>query len=417
MKHIFSSIFAAMTLSFIAGAQAPVADSVRAKWLDREEISLVLRIFDGRAAEDITSQIDVLISSGKSPEEQAWLARNIYQYYLDSKVMGYDRLSVYVADNYFLNGKLKLESAEEMTGMKLFANHNRQSLVGNKAPEISFEDASGNIFPVLKSDYDFTVLYFWDNECAICRQTTPRLLDYLEKIDRDVNVEVFMVFTKDGSKREQWLDYYDDNIVRRKMPENVTLHYVWDPDYKTDFSMKYGVLSTPGLFLINSKGIIVGRRLNANSLRQVVDVYKNAPSELDEVFDNAFSLVTRGTHEECMPLIHARIDAFFNQYKDKPEFFCEIFYSMYQYLKSHPNYDLQCGAAYLAQKYILDIPALWENVKFTHRGSSSGMNIRAPFSSVSEFMEKTAEAVDLFWRNPLGEKPVDLSLRDAKNKK
>ena len=111
------------------------------------------------------------------------------------------------------------------------------------------------------------------------------------------------------------------------------------------------------------------------------------------------------------------IDMFFEDSKDNPDFFHEIFYELYQYLKASPSYTLQQGAAYLANKYIAGMPELWETVEFTDKGGSHGSVIRADYQSVKDFIDQTALAVLMFYRNPLDKPVTDLTLRTLNNKK
>ena len=48
---------------------------------------------------------------------------------------------------------------------------------------------------------------------------------------------------------------------------------VWDPEAESSYHLLYGVLSTPKLFLIDRHGVIVGRNLDAGSLRQLLDSF------------------------------------------------------------------------------------------------------------------------------------------------
>ena len=78
---------------------------------------------------------------------------------------------------------------------------------------------------------------------------------------------------------------------------------------------------------------------------------------MEAALDQLFSAI-QSTSDTT--LVYETIDKFFEDSKDNPEFFHELFYSMYQYLKTSTNYTFQQGAMYLAQKYIVGMPAMWE---------------------------------------------------------
>jgi hypothetical protein len=58
--------------------------------------------------------------------------------------MGHEAVAVHIADNWFLNGRLKLENENLYPILYTYAEFNRSSLVGCDAPALLMEDAEGN---------------------------------------------------------------------------------------------------------------------------------------------------------------------------------------------------------------------------------------------------------------------------------
>lgn len=373
---------------------------------------MVMSVFDGLLPYEIIGKADGFIMTGKSDEEIAQIAYYIYRYYRESRIMGYDEIAIYVADNYFLNGKYKLPDEETRLEMRLFADANRRSLIGMRAPVLTMQDPAGNDVSFPEGEQDYYILYFYDDECPGCQRMTPTLMQYLSRSDEDINFTVYMVYTQDD--RERWMDYVAKVVHPFDLPDNVSLFNLWDPEMSSDFLTAYGVISTPKLFLVDRNGVIIGRELTPTALSQVVELNESQMTATEELFEQIFLPManTADTTE-----IVETIDMFFEDSKDNPDFFHEIFYELYQYLKSSPSYTLQQGAAYLANKYIAGMPELWETVEFTDKGVSHGSVIRADYRSVKEFIDQTALAVLMFYRNPLDKQATDLTLRTLKNKK
>lgn len=382
------------------------------KPMTQEDINMVMSVFDGLLPYEIIGKADGFIMTGKSDEEIAQIAYYIYRYYRESRIMGYDEIAIYVADNYFLNGKYKLPDEETRLEMRLFADANRRSLIGMRAPVLTMQDPAGNDVSFPEGEQDYYILYFYDDECPGCQRMTPTLMQYLSRSDEDINFTVYMVYTQDD--RERWMDYVAKVVHPFDLPDNVSLFNLWDPEMSSDFLTAYGVISTPKLFLVDRNGVIIGRELTPTALSQVVELNESQMTATEELFEQIFLPManTADTTE-----IVETIDMFFEDSKDNPDFFHEIFYELYQYLKSSPSYTLQQGAAYLANKYIAGMPELWETVEFTDKGVSHGSVIRADYRSVKEFIDQTALAVLMFYRNPLDKKATDLTLRTLKNKK
>ena len=210
------------------------------------------------------------------------------------------------------------------------------------------------------------------------------------------------------------MSYLHKAVHPFKVPDNVNIVHLWDPEMTSDFVTKYGVISTPKMFLLNRQGIIVGRDLTPAALSQVVDVQESILTPTEMIFERIFTPIANTADTT---LVTKEIDTFFEDSKDNPEFFHELFYALYQYLKTSASYTLQQGAAYLANKYIAGMPELWETVTFTTTGETKGSVIRADFSSPEDFIDQTALAVLMFYRNPLDRPVADLELRTPKNKK
>lgn len=416
LRLLLSAAFlltAALAASAQTAVETPAADTAAAgKGLSQEDINLVMSVFDGQQPYEIISRADAFIHTGKTPEETARIAWYIYNYYRSSNIMGYDEIAIYIADSYFLNKRYTLPDESAMMEMRLFAETNRNSLIGMKAPSLTLQDPAGTEIRIPDGDQDYSVLYFYDDECPGCVRTTPALMQYMIRNSAGLNFTIYMVYTQND--RERWMDYIQKAVQPFTLPANVRTVHLWDPDMTSDFVTKYGVISTPKLFLLDRNGNIIGRELTPTALGQVVDVHESQLNPTEMIFEQIFTPLANTTDTT---LITKEIDTFFEDSKDNPDFFHELFYTLYQYLRTSTAYPLQQGAAYLANKYIASMPELWETVTFTDKGETSGSVIRADFKSPQDFIDQTALAVLMFYRNPLDKPVTDLELRTPKNKK
>lgn len=407
-KSIFSIVFLLATI-FTAAAQQDTSTKTE---LSESDVEMVLQMFDGQQPSFIIPKVDILIQGGTNAENICSTAYMAYQYYRSSKIMGYDEIAIYIADNYFLNRKCNLHDKQYFE-MKLFAESNRYSLIGMKAPKLELDDPAGNIIPVGNDNSDYKVLYFYDDECPACKKTTVPLLQCMIQYGKQHNITLYMIYTQED--RDRWMDYISANSrLMAAMPEKVNTVHLWDPDMKSDFVTGYGVISTPKLFLLDRDGIIIGRDLTPSALGQVIDVHENSLSPIEMLFEQIFQPLTET--DDTVAVVE-RIDEFFEESKDNPELFHEIFYSMYQYLKTSSSYNLMQGAAYLGNKYIAGMPQLWESVTFTDTGNTKGSIIRADFDGPQDFIDQTALGVLMFYRNMLNRTSTDLELQTSKNKK
>ena len=151
--------------------------------MTQEDINMVMSVFDGLQPYEIIGKVDGFIMTGKNGEEIAQIAYFMYRYYRDSRIMGYDEIAIYVADNYFLNGKYNLPDEEARLEMRLFADANRRSLIGMRASVMTMQDPAGNDIRFPEGEQDYSILYFYDDECPACQRMTPALMQYLTRCD------------------------------------------------------------------------------------------------------------------------------------------------------------------------------------------------------------------------------------------
>lgn len=409
-KYIISFLILVLPLGHSSATET--TDSLPGSDLTYKDIEMVMHVFDGMAPSEVIRRADTFIQSGKTKEETAVIAWYAYNYYRSSKIMGYEEIAIYIADNYFLNGAYQCPVDGGYMAMKLFADYTRSSLVRMPAPIIYLQGPRGDTVSTATTGWeDYSVLYFYDDECPTCKKQTPALLEYLQSAN-GMNFLVTMVFT--GDDLDRWNSFIRKTAGQYTMPECVRIRHAWDPEITSDYVRKYGVVSTPQLFLVNRTGTIIGRGLTAAALAEVVRLEESRPTSRTALYENIFSPVAETEDSTDVTKI---VDMFFNDTKDSPELFNEIFFSLYQYLKSSPYYIFQKGAMYIADKYILGMPSMWENVTFISSGVSSGSRIRAGYATVDDFMEDTRTAIGMFYRNPLGKPVSDLALRTEKNRK
>lgn len=378
--------------------------------MTKEDIAMIMQIFDGQEIKLIKAKADQIILSGKDSVEQAFIAATVFDYYYSSKIMGYEEVALYIADNYFLNNRYKWPNEEGFTLLKMFAQFNRSSMIGMPAPELSLPDSLGNPISVRNSGGRYKLLFFYDEECKICQAYTARLMKYLKTFDSG-SISVFRVYTQ--SDRDKWINWVRKLGKMFTVSDKVTMYDVWDPDFSSDFQRKYGVITTPQVVLVNKNNIIIGRKLDPKAVASLIDMDYNQPTELELFLDKLFTSVLPFDSSSAVDttLIISTIDDIYHKTEKDTALFQEIMYTTYQYLKRNSEYDFQRGAAYLGKEYIVAKPRMWKNANFSETVDSLGKNpLGAVYSSSESFISETSKAVELFYRNQLGKPVTNLHL-------
>ena len=301
---IILSLLLAVTLS------AQSADSSKFSALGQK----LAEYYDAIKRESLSVQeaeCDFLIETATEPDIRQFIAQNIYDHYMASKMMGADNVAVHVFDKWFADGNLPMSSPEAFSDAKVHADFNRQSLIGRRAPALQMEAQDGSLVDVFgsgafgsgissvgsvtssagseASDERHSVLFFYDAGCPNCK-LQMRLLNALFAA-KDYPVDVYAIYV--GNDRQRWIEYSADEFP--SSTADFKIQHLWDPDISSDFQRKYGVTKTPRMFLVNPDGIIIGRGLDAPALEIMLDgIY--APKEMvygtresEELFDGIFA--------------------------------------------------------------------------------------------------------------------------------
>ena len=310
MKSI-ASIILSLLLAVTLSAQS--VDSSKFSALGQK----LSEYYDAIERESLSVQedeCDFLIETATEPDIRQFIAQNIYDHYMASKMMGAENVAVHVFDKWFADGNLPMSSPKVFSDAKVHADFNRQSLIGRRAPALQMEAQEGSVVDVFGSGAVGSgavgsgavgsgissvgsedsagrhyVLFFYDAGCPNCK-LQMRLLNALFA-SKDYPVDMYAVYVADD--RTKWKEYSAGEFPSSTL--NFKVQHLWDPDLSSDFQRKYGVTKTPRMFLVNQDGIIIGRGLDAPALEIMLDgiydpkemVYGTRESE--ELFDGIFA--------------------------------------------------------------------------------------------------------------------------------
>ena len=332
----FLVIFLPLALHvFDAAAQL---DSTRLAQLDsRLENYFVL--LEAEDASTKSAECDALIEAATDQSLRQQVALKIYDHYLNSPLMGDEAVAIHLIDKWFSGGEIAMRSERELLDAKLFADFNRQSLVGMSAPQVTLSDPLGEpvtiplsssvASEILRSrdslrmtnvilseakdleakdleakdlvgeakdlvgeakDPRYQILYFFDTGCAKCKLETAMLRSLLD--DKDYPVALAAVYV--GRDEDAWRRWRDSTFVLR--PGRTRVNHLWDPEDESGYQMKYGITATPRMFLVDPDGVIIGRGLDTDALVRLLDifvgdqVYRYGSEESSVLFDQVFSL-------------------------------------------------------------------------------------------------------------------------------
>lgn len=238
--------------------------------------SLVMRYVTAIQPESVETkqgECDFLIGSVRDSLMRRQIAVSLFNYYREAPVMGDEAVAIYVFDKWFATGRMSFPGEFEKLDAEMFCNMNRNTLLGMDAPVLSARKPCGGRIKV-PAKGGTTILWFYDTACSKCRVEAKVLPAVLEK---SVDFPVTLVAFYSGQSRKDWREFRRNFKVDNR---NLKIVHCWDPEVGSDYLRLYGVISTPKMYMVAPEGSIIGRRLEVESLQQLMPVAR----EINEMF-------------------------------------------------------------------------------------------------------------------------------------
>lgn len=267
--------------AFALNAQDVALDSAKVEALDAK-LDEYFTALEAEPAAVKVQECDFLIESCTDEAIRQHVALRIYDHYLSSQVMGDETVAVHVVDDWFTPGKIKMLGDLDLLNAQVYAQFTRNSLIGKQAPVLELREREGTGTLTVPQKGSLCILFFYDVTCAKCKLETLRLRTFLPDIDYPI--EFYAIYT--GVYKEEWEKY----IAERWNFETkgVSIHHLWDPEVDSNFQINYGVMQTPQMLLIDKDGTIIGRHLDLDALKTLLDTVIPHPYEYGNSTSMAF---------------------------------------------------------------------------------------------------------------------------------
>lgn len=130
--------------------------------------------------------------------------------------------------------------------------------VGQKAPELAYENPQGKVFKLSEINKKRVILLdFWASWCGPCRMANPALVEFYKKYSAKKykgakNGFTIVSVSLDKSK-EPWIEAISKDKL--EWPYHMSDLGGW----QSKTAAEYGVMFVPQAFLIDGNGVIIGK--------------------------------------------------------------------------------------------------------------------------------------------------------------
>ncbi len=356
MKRL-AGIFIGLVLCLSASLRcAGQIDSARLAGLDGR-LEEYFRTLEPESIEVKNEECDLLVSSARDSLLRRHIALKIYDHYLESKVMGDEAVAIHMTDKWFASRLIDMGGEDVLLNARIYADFNRQSLLGMQAPVIEMTAPDGGRVTVGGGSDRYTVLFFFDTDCAKCRLETILLRSKLNQ--RNWPVDFYAIYT--GTDAAAWKEWREQKFAVTASRTKVT--HLWDPEVESDFQMKYGVIQTPRMFLLDKSGTIVGRGLDTSALDRLLGIFlSDAPYEyggaasaalMDKLF-GSYGTLEAGNVMDVAKILEDRTLA-----KGDTTFFKHLEGDLLYWLTSRRDEACKEGTLPFINEYVLSRPGIW----------------------------------------------------------
>ena len=215
------------------------------------------------------------------------------QSYEIPKIMGMDKVFVYMVDNYFKTGKAKGVYDDSVIKIIIDRGNVLAPLqLGKIAPELymidvpthdkiakmGFDTAKTSeeitkIYyankPEIEQSYvtlssikaDYLILLFWDVDCGHCQKEVPKILEMYHDFQKgNKDVKIFGVYTQNDF--EKYKKYIIDN--------KIDWINVYDGVHINNLKDKYDVVTTPVIYILDKNKVIKAKGIGSEAIKSII---------------------------------------------------------------------------------------------------------------------------------------------------
>jgi len=237
--------------------------------------------------DSIIPQVDYFIEKSRCDSGLfRFMLITLFNYYGKSNIMGMDAVQVHIADKYYIRESW-WSDAKFVADLKDRTEKATPLLIGAIAPDAELMSIPPEHFKSALSDTalkryphvgtkinlrqvkaKFLVLLFWEADCGHCKTAVPELHKIYEKSLQHLDVKILAISTLFGEDgKAKWVDFVNEHSLYDWIN-------AWNP-YSYDFKLKYDVLSTPQIYILDENKKIIAKKISPEQVEEIISSLVN----------------------------------------------------------------------------------------------------------------------------------------------
>ena len=210
--------------------------------------------------DEIIEEMDSFLAKSKiNPEINKYCLSYFYRIFDDCNPI-HDAVLVHLYDTYCSNGECDWLDEYSFKRFKKEVDRKRKILPGQIVPPLVAYDVQHNAVSTKDIKHKYIILWFWDPDCDECVELTPQLRDFYDIYKDYYDLEIYAVSITDDYER--W-----DHFIQENQLTWINVSFaIGEPNY--DFVDYFDLITTPGIYLINSSHKIIARQFPLDELHE-----------------------------------------------------------------------------------------------------------------------------------------------------
>ena len=173
----------------------------------------------------------------------------------------------YYLEKYILNQKYKISDIKQLDQLKTELANLKSLQLQDTCVNMILKDTAGQVqnLQEFASQNKFTLIIFYDPTCEHCKVELPKMDSTINLLENTYNIKVgrYAVCNEPNLPVSVWKDF----IIKYNLSKNYINVNLGN---NMDLRKSYDAFTNPIFYLVNNKGILLGKKLSPQTVRNLI---------------------------------------------------------------------------------------------------------------------------------------------------